>query len=360
VLATPAGEEGGVLRNVLDLADGASERGHHVIVATPGQAADVRAVIEARGLSWVDLRRSTRVRADVWHLHVNNSLDTKLLALLARRRWASGARVLTEHLPRTWRTDPSLGIDPTLEHGRRKPGAERGKTAIKRLEFSLVDQVITPGTASADFLAERYNLPRAAVQTIHNGVPVPDVAPPPPPGDVMEVAVVGMLAHRKGHDVLLEACRLAQRPWNVTCVGEGPLRESLEQAAAGLDGRTVRFVGWRDDAAEAPLAAHVACIPSRMESFPYVALEAMACARPVVASDVDGLSEVVEHGRTGLLVPPEDGAALAAALDELAADPALRRRMGEASHARVRSTFRADEMVERTIEVYAALVERRS
>jgi glycosyltransferase involved in cell wall biosynthesis len=59
-------------------------------------------------------------------------------------------------------------------------------------------------------------------------------------------------------------------------------------------------------------------------------------------------------------VPPEDAAALAATLDELAADPALRRRMGEASHARVRSTFRADEMVERTLEVYAALVEPRA
>jgi glycosyltransferase involved in cell wall biosynthesis len=85
----------------------------------------------------------------------------------------------------------------------------------------------------------------------------------------------------------------------------------------------------------------------------------MACARPVVASDIDGLSEVVQHGRSGLLVPTEDAAALAAALDELAADPALRRRMGEAAHARVRSAFRADEMIERTLETYAALVEHR-
>ena len=271
----------------------------------------------------------------------------------------AGARVLTEHLPRTARTDASLPLDPTLEARRRKPGAEQGKTAFKRLEFSLVDQIIAPGAAAADFLAERYTLPRSAVQAIHNGIRG-RAPPPPPPGDVMEVVVVGMLAHRKGHDVLLEACRLAERSWNVTCIGGGPLRAALEEEARAIEGRRVRFTGWRDDAAQAPLEAHVACVPSRMESFGYVALEAMACARPVVASDIDGLSEVVEHGRSGLLVAPEDPAALAAALDELAVDPALRRRMGDAAHARVRSAFSADEMVDRTLAVYAELAARRS
>lgn len=360
VLATPAREEGGVLRNVLDLAEGAAARGHHVVVATPGDAAAVRAAVEAHDLPWMELRRSTRLRADVWHLHVPNSLDTALLALLTRRRWVAGSRVLTEHLPRTARTDASLPLDPTLKHGRRKPGAEQGKTAFKRLEFSLVDQIIAPGAAAAEFLAERYGLPRSAVQAIHNGIAAPEAPAPPPPGDVMEVVVVGMLAHRKGHDVLLEACRLAERSWNVTVIGDGPLREALEEEARGIEDRAVRFTGWRDDAAQAPLAAHVACVPSRMESFGYVALEAMACARPVVASDIDGLSEVVEHGRTGLLVPSEDPAAFAAALDELAMDPALRRRMGEAAHTRVREQFSADDMVDRTLAVYAELAARRS
>ena len=261
VLATPTREEGGVLRNVLDLAEGAAARGHHVVVATPGDAAVVRAAVEAHDLPWMDLRRSTRLRADVWHLHVPNSLDTALLALLTRRRWVAGARVLTEHLPRTARTDASLPLDPTLKHGRRKPGAEQGKTAFKRLEFSLVDQVIAPGAAAAEFLAQRYGLPRSAVQAIHNGIAAPEDPPPPPPGDVMEVVVVGMLAHRKGHDVLLEACRLAERSWNVTCVGDGPLREALEEEARAIEGRRVQFTGWRADAGQAPLEAHVACVP---------------------------------------------------------------------------------------------------
>jgi glycosyltransferase involved in cell wall biosynthesis len=355
IMATPAREEGGVLRAVLDLAAGLQQRGNDVVVAAPGDADAVRTAIASRGLAAIDLDRSARTAADVWHLHVNNSLERQVLALLARRRTVAGARVLTEHLPRTFHTDPSLPLDPGMAHGRRKPGARHVKTALKRLEFALSDQVLTPAVASADFLARRYRLPRAAVATIHNGVPVPDGAAPLPDADVLEVLVVGMLVHRKGQDVLLEAAARAREPWNVTFVGEGTARSELEQAAARLEHRRIRFAGWRADAATAPLDCHVACVPSRAESFPYVALEAMACARPLVASRIDGLSEVVEDGATGVLVAPEDPGALAAALDALAGDRARVARMGEASHARVRDRFGIDAMVDRTLELYRRL-----
>jgi glycosyltransferase involved in cell wall biosynthesis len=355
IVATPAREEGGVLRAVLDLAAGLQQRGHDVMVATPRDAEAVQVATAARQLASVDLERSARTAADVWHLHANNSLDPVLLSLLARRRTAAGARVLTEHLPRTFHTDASLPLDPDMVHGRRKPGARHAKTVLKRLEFALCDQVLTPAAASADFLARRYRVPRSAIATIHNGVPVPDRAAPPPEAEVLEVLVVGMLVHRKGQDVLLEAAARAREPWNVTFVGEGGARPALEQAAARIEHRRIRFAGWRADAAAAPLDCHVACVPSRAESFPYVALEAMACARAMVASRIDGLSEVVEDGATGLLVAPEDPAALAAALDALAADRARVRRIGEAAHARVRDRFGIDAMLDATLGLYRRL-----
>jgi glycosyltransferase involved in cell wall biosynthesis len=355
IVATPAREEGGVLRAVLDLAAGLQQRGNDVAVAAPGDAGAVREAIASRRLRWLDLDRSARTAADVWHLHVNNSLEPRVLTLLARRATVAGNRVLTEHLPRTFHTDASLPLDPGMVHGRRKPGARHGKTVLKRLEFALSHQVLTPAVASADFLARRYRLSRSAIATIHNGVPVPFGAAPLPDADVLEVVVVGMLVHRKGQDVLLDAAARARESWNVTFVGEGAARGALEQAAARIEDRRIRFAGWRADAATAPLACHVACIPSRAESFPYVALEAMACARAMVASRIDGLSEVVDDGATGVLVAPEDPGALAAALDALAGDRARVRRMGEAAHARVRDRFGIDAMVDATLELYLRL-----
>jgi glycosyltransferase involved in cell wall biosynthesis len=355
IVATPAREEGGVLRAVLDLAAGLQQRGHDVLVAIPGDAEAVQVATAARQLAWVDLDRSARTAADVWHLHANNSLDRRLLALLARRRTVAGSRVLTEHLPRTFHTDASIPLDPGMVHGRRKPGARQAKTVLKHLEFALSDQVLTPAVASADFLARRYGLRRSAIATIHNGVPVPDRGAQLPDADALEVLVVGMLVHRKGQDVLLEAAARAAEPWNITFVGEGTARGALEQSAARIEHRRIRFAGWRADAATAPLACHVACIPSRAESFPYVALEAMACARAIVAARIDGLSEVVDDGVTGLLVAPEDPCALARALDGLATDRPLVRRMGEAAHERVRDRFGVDAMVDRTVELYLRL-----
>jgi starch synthase len=81
----------------------------------------------------------------------------------------------------------------------------------------------------------------------------------------------------------------------------------------------------------------------------------MACARAMVASRIDGLSELVEDGATGLLVAPEDPAPLAAALDALAADRARVRRMGEAAHARVRDRFAIDTMLDATLGLYRRL-----
>ena len=344
-----------MLRAVLDLAEGLQRRGHDVVVAIPGHARAVQTATAARQLAWMDLERSARTAADVWHLHLNNSLDPRLLPLIARRRTVAGSRVLTEHLPRTFHTDPSIPLDPGVIHGRRKPGARHYKTALKRLEFALSDQVLTPAVASADFLARRYRLRRSAIDTIHNGVPVPDEAAPLPAAEVLEVLVVGMLVHRKGQDVLLEAAARAREPWNLTFVGEGAERGALEQTAARIEHRRIRFTGWRADAATAPLECHVACVPSRVESFPYVALEAMACARAIVAARIDGLSEVLDDGVTGVLVAPEDPGGLARALDELAGDRTRVRRMGEAAHARVRDEFGIDAMVDRTVELYQRL-----
>ena len=105
---------------------------------------------------------------------------------------------------------------------------------------------------------------------------------------------------QKGHDVLI-AAGLAREDWSVTIVGEGPARDRLERQAAAVSRGRVAFAGWRPDVVQLLARSDCVCLPSRWESCPYAALEAMAAERAIVASAVDGLDELVEHNRTGVL-----------------------------------------------------------
>jgi glycosyltransferase involved in cell wall biosynthesis len=165
--------------------------------------------------------------------------------------------------------------------------------------------------------------------------------------------VLAALVERKGIDVLLEAlARLrdgragaAAEPPALLVAGDGPARGALAAQAARLGLAGVRFLGLRADKAELLAACDAFVLPSRFEGLGVAALEAMAAGRAVVATTVGGLGEAVVDGETGLLVPPDDPAALAAALARLLCDPAERLRLGAAGPARVAQGFLAEQMV---------------
>jgi glycosyltransferase involved in cell wall biosynthesis len=174
------------------------------------------------------------------------------------------------------------------------------------------------------------------------------------------VLTVGRLTHMKGQWHLVDAvpALLDRFPdLAVVLVGHGPLREALEKRAAGLGvGGAVRFTGHRTDARRLLAAADVFVLPSRHEGMPLVALEAMEAGLPVVATRVIGTEEVVEDGITGALVRPGDPAALGAALGRLLADPALRRRQGDAGRRRYLACFTRERMARDTAAVYASVL----
>jgi glycosyltransferase involved in cell wall biosynthesis len=160
--------------------------------------------------------------------------------------------------------------------------------------------------------------------------------------------VAANLVRRKGVDVLLAAvAALDPRSRAVLWVaGDGPERAALEAVAARLGlAERVRFLGRRSDVPDLLEACDVFVLPSRHEGLGVAALEAMARGRPVVASAVGGLAEIVVPEQTGLLVPPEDSAALAAALERLIADLGLAQRFGAAGAKRVQEHFLAEQMV---------------
>jgi glycosyltransferase involved in cell wall biosynthesis len=158
---------------------------------------------------------------------------------------------------------------------------------------------------------------------------------------VLRLLAVGNLTQRKGLDVLLEALAQVRFPFELHLVGdpdyEPEHRARLEElvAAAQLVDR-VAFRGRLSPGAlaEAYRSADVFVAPSRWEGFGMALLDALLHGLPVVASAVGAIPELVEHGDNGLLVPPGNPAALAAALERLAADDDLRRRMGERARAR--------------------------
>lgn len=179
--------------------------------------------------------------------------------------------------------------------------------------------------------------------------------------DTFLIGTVGRLAPQKGQWHLIEAMRTvvaAGENVALAIVGEGPLRESLQQqvVTAGLD-RHVVFAGFRQDAPDLMRAFDVFALPSLWEGFGLVLLEAMAVARPIVASRVSAIPEVVEDGVTGLLVPPGDARALAEALLFLRRDAVRRERLGAAGAERLRREFALERVLERTAAVYRAVLE---
>ena len=211
---------------------------------------------------------------------------------------------------------------------------------------------------------ERQGYPAGRIEVVHNGV-----APPPPrangsvraelgiPEDAPLVGEIARLCEVKGQRELIAA--LAQLPdARLLLVGDdleqgGAFRAGLERDAerAGVRERVI-FTGYRPDARALVGELDVLALPSWTEGLPLVVLEAMASARPVVATPVGGTPELVADGETGLLVPPRDPDALAAALRRLLADADLRRRLGEAGERRAREEFSLDAMCARVLAIY--------
>ncbi len=174
----------------------------------------------------------------------------------------------------------------------------------------------------------------------------------------LNVLCVGRLVPFKGQGILLEAVaalRARGIEATVTLVGEGPARAPLEASATRLGlGDAARFAGavGQDEIRDLYRAADAFCLPSFAEGIPVVLMEAMALRVPVVTTRVMGIGELVEDEVSGLLVAPGRADAVTAALTRLAADPALRARLGAAGRARVEAEFDVRESGRRLRTVF--------
>jgi glycosyltransferase involved in cell wall biosynthesis len=172
---------------------------------------------------------------------------------------------------------------------------------------------------------------------------------------------VGHLTPAKGIDVLLRAAAevsASSPPSTCVVVGKGPDRSRLVDLSREVGSDCVLFLGQRMDARSVIAGLDVFVLPSRLDAMPLVLLEAMALGRPIVAAAVGGVPEIITDEVTGLLVPPDDPSALAAAIQRLLADAPLARRLGEAARADVETRFDARILATRLEALYEEVLAR--
>jgi glycosyltransferase involved in cell wall biosynthesis len=238
----------------------------------------------------------------------------------------------------------------------------------QRILTPLVQRYVAVSRAVAAHWERDLGVPRDKLRVVPNGIPLapyehgPSASPPEgllaDPAGRPTVLTAARLDAQKGLPHLLEAAAGLPAARFVVA-GDGPERAALEAHARrlGLDGR-LRFLGYRSDIPALLAACELVVLPSLFEGHPLALLEAMAAGRPVVATAVGGVPEIVDHGVTGLLVPPADSAALGAAIGALLADPARARAMGAAGRAKAEREFSARVMVERLTRVYDEVLDR--
>lgn len=225
-----------------------------------------------------------------------------------------------------------------------------------------VDGVIAISERIAALLTEG-GVAREKIRVIYSGVEVSSFENRSAPGERTGWPVIGTVAaleERKGHRYLFEAAAELKRRGarlHYRIAGEGPDREKLRALAAALGlQEEIEFAGFVSDVAAFLASIDLFVLPSLFEGLGVAAMEAMAAGKPVIATGVGGLAELVEDRRTGLVVPPGDAHALARAIDELASGGSLRRELGGNGRRRVEERFTMERMARHNEAYYYELL----
>jgi glycosyltransferase involved in cell wall biosynthesis len=244
------------------------------------------------------------------------------------------------------------------------------RNAFSRWKYKQVDAAICSSNAIRGMVIED-GIPDESAFTVHEGVQVERIQALPvadvcrelwlPPGSPT-VGNIGALVPHKGQRYLVDAAPAVVRALPDThflIFGEGELRPALTRQIKhlGLEHR-VSLAGFRADILPLLKGLDLFVMSSITEGLGTSILDAMAAGKAVVGTTAGGIPEAVEHGVTGLLVPPHNADALAGAILTLLKDEALRRRMGEAGLERVRGRFSVDRMIDETLAVYERVAGR--
>jgi glycosyltransferase involved in cell wall biosynthesis len=266
-------------------------------------------------------------------VHVN-------MTTIANGRHLIGALVMTQQAP----------VIATLHSV--APLGSRVQTRILRAAYRRLSRVITVSEGTRQQLRDELRVDDDVVRLIRNGVELQHNRTRPTHVPV-RIGSLGRLTREKGFDLLIEAIRPLRVGEDITVVlgGEGPERGALELQARGLP---IELAGYVEDVPAFLGDLDIFCLASRWEGLPFSLLEAMMGGLPCVATDVGDIAPAL--GDAGILVPPEDVAALTAALRRLVESRMERLRLGRAAHARAKTHLSVEAMVRSTVDVYAEVL----
>ena len=248
----------------------------------------------------------------------------------------------------------------------------RRRVWLRRLQ-NLSTAVLTNANAVREaVLAENHFVPEK-VRVIYNGVDMQRFSqtsqdrdwlmPGAQEKEKWVVLVGNMHGDVKGHSWLIDSAGAITREFPDTrfvLVGDGARRKDFERQVAERElGRHFTFLGRRDDVPRILAGCDIAVLPSKAEGLPNAVLEYLAAGLPTVASRVGGNAEIIQDGKTGLLVPPEDSSALAAALLRLLRDPGFAASLGKNGREYVAAEFSFQRMIENTDQLYSELLRSR-
>ncbi|MEW6379722.1 MAG: glycosyltransferase [bacterium] len=251
------------------------------------------------------------------------------------------------------------------EHGRPFPDP-RWMIELERFYARQTRRIVAVSPVLKGYLHKAFRWPDEKVMVIENGIDTGYFSPQPKPEGLLQelgigqdqtiIGSVGRLSQVKNYPALLHAFRqvAAVNPrLRLLIVGEGPERKNLEEIIhkSGLSA-TCRLLGERFDIRDLLSVMDIFVLPSWSEGTSISLLEAMSCAKPVVASRVGGNQEIVQSGRTGFLVPPHDTGSFASSIQALLDDPPMARRFGECGRKTVVERYHLGLMVERYEQLY--------
>ena len=312
-------------------------------------------VIRVVGLKWLFqlgqfLRRE---RISIVHTYL---LHPNFLGMLAASMAGTPVKIMSERIVNYFENERYQGI--------------RFKVA-DYIAQRLADVIIVNAEAIKEYMIEQHGTPRSKIKVVYNGVDLKtfdvdtDVeARRSELGLSLTAPVLGIVASlqpKKDHYTFFEALRIvaAKVPtMQALIIGDGPLRDRLQNRVNEIAlSPNVRFLGIRSDVPFLLPLLDVMTLSSIREGFPNAISEAMAARKPVVATDVGGVTELMVDGTTGLVVPPRNPAALAQAMLSLLGNEEKAREMGRAARKRVEDHFSVSRMVVETEQLYEELLE---
>ena len=231
----------------------------------------------------------------------------------------------------------------------------------EKLIYNTADVLLTNSVQIQRHLHQRY--PDKKIFSIPNLLELPTETWAQPrtcsPEEKLIVSV-GRFAPEKGHQYLIEALNMLDREevaWRCTFLGEGELETELRALTAeyGFSER-VMFPGFCEDVFSVLLTADVFVLPSLHESSPNALIEAMGIGMPCIASDVGGIADLIEDGKNGVRVPPQDPGALAAALRRVLSEPDLASELGRNARASIQQKFDSTASIQKLEEIYSGLL----